>query len=370
MLGVILLTNGDIRDIKIPNKKGKKNNLENLNITNELFESDGGSNELTQIGIYNLNLKENLYIYGFSSGTKLNKHEILPFKDKDNNIISKLYGNILIIKCDNNKCISFNSNQYEKLYTEFFCSQESSDDDYEDEIELSDLEMDEDNLDETEELENSDEDYDLELNENDDSDFDIDNENDLTKKKKNIINIELTLNYTNEENFIENDIRKRYVDIFKNLLKEDKAIKLENSIYQYSIDVCKERNLIYSSNKQFLYKIYFNKCRSLYSNIDKDSYINNSKIINKINSNKIKIEELPYLSYQALFPEHWKKIMDEKYKRDKMLYEQKAEANSDQFKCARCKSRKTSYYELQTRSADEAMTTFIQCLECGNRWKQ
>ena len=27
------------------------------------------------------------------------------------------------------------------------------------------------------------------------------------------------------------------------------------------------------------------------------------------------------------------------------------------------------YIQLQTRSADEPMTTFVLCLECGNRWK-
>ncbi len=44
-------------------------------------------------------------------------------------------------------------------------------------------------------------------------------------------------------------------------------------------------------------------------------------------------------------------------------------AMTDEFKCKRCKSRKTTYYEMQTRSADEPMTIFITCLTCGNRWK-
>ena len=52
------------------------------------------------------------------------------------------------------------------------------------------------------------------------------------------------------------------------------------------------------------------------------------------------------------------------------MYEEKEEAMTDQFKCGRCKSRKCTYYELQTRSADEGMTTFITCINCGNRWKQ
>jgi len=36
--------------------------------------------------------------------------------------------------------------------------------------------------------------------------------------------------------------------------------------------------------------------------------------------------------------------------------------------CPKCKSKKTSYYQLQTRSADEPATNFCSCL-CGHRWR-
>ena len=39
------------------------------------------------------------------------------------------------------------------------------------------------------------------------------------------------------------------------------------------------------------------------------------------------------------------------------------------FRCSRCKSKKTTHYQLQTRSADEPMTTFVTCLNCDKRWK-
>jgi transcription elongation factor S-II len=42
---------------------------------------------------------------------------------------------------------------------------------------------------------------------------------------------------------------------------------------------------------------------------------------------------------------------------------------SDLFQCGRCKKRNTTYNQLQTRSSDEPMTTFVLCNECGNRWK-
>jgi transcription elongation factor S-II len=39
------------------------------------------------------------------------------------------------------------------------------------------------------------------------------------------------------------------------------------------------------------------------------------------------------------------------------------------FKCGKCRSKKTTYYQMQTRSADEPMTTFVTCTNCQNRWK-
>ena len=45
------------------------------------------------------------------------------------------------------------------------------------------------------------------------------------------------------------------------------------------------------------------------------------------------------------------------------------DTNVGLFKCMKCKSHNTTYYSLQTRSADEPMTNFITCKNCGNRWK-
>ncbi|XP_060517206.1 transcription elongation factor S-II [Cylas formicarius] len=42
---------------------------------------------------------------------------------------------------------------------------------------------------------------------------------------------------------------------------------------------------------------------------------------------------------------------------------------TDMLKCGKCKKRNCTYNQLQTRSSDEPMTTFVLCNECGNRWK-
>lgn len=44
-------------------------------------------------------------------------------------------------------------------------------------------------------------------------------------------------------------------------------------------------------------------------------------------------------------------------------------AITDRFVCGKCKKREVSYYQMQTRSADEPLTTFCTCENCGNRWK-
>lgn len=58
----------------------------------------------------------------------------------------------------------------------------------------------------------------------------------------------------------------------------------------------------------------------------------------------------------------------EKMTRDAMPYN-KREASTDMFKCGKCKERKCTYYQMQTRSADEPLTTFVQCVNCNNRWR-
>jgi transcription elongation factor S-II len=42
---------------------------------------------------------------------------------------------------------------------------------------------------------------------------------------------------------------------------------------------------------------------------------------------------------------------------------------STEFQCSKCRKKMVSYSQAQTRSADEPMTTFCECMNCGNRWK-
>ena len=164
-------------------------------------------------------------------------------------------------------------------------------------------------------------------------------------------------------------IRIKMVDHIDKLI-QNKSLsrKIEQSIYNYMITLSKEKNIQRKWNNQIFYKLYHSKILSIYTNIKKDSYIQNITFIDRIKNKEIDPKEIGKLSVYDIFPDNWKELLNIKSKRDKIKYELKPEAMTNLFKCRKCGSRETSYYEVQTRSADEPMTQFITCLKCDARW--
>ena len=75
------------------------------------------------------------------------------------------------------------------------------------------------------------------------------------------------------------------------------------------------------------------------------------------------------MTHQELQPEKWDDLIENLKIQNQNKYTPKIEASTDNFTCSKCKSKECSYYQLQTRSADEPMTTFVTCISCGARWK-
>jgi len=68
-------------------------------------------------------------------------------------------------------------------------------------------------------------------------------------------------------------------------------------------------------------------------------------------------------------PTRWLAMIQERMDREKATYSKSTTASINMF-CRSCKRKtKCDYYQMQTRSADEPMTTFVTCLECDTRWK-
>ena len=87
----------------------------------------------------------------------------------------------------------------------------------------------------------------------------------------------------------------------------------------------------------------------------------------------VKAKDIPMLSPVQIFPDGPMAKTEFKLKEKELTIEAiKAKMDEDyegMFKCRKCKSKKTTYYQMQTRSADEPMTTYVTCMECGLKWK-
>ena len=149
----------------------------------------------------------------------------------------------------------------------------------------------------------------------------------------------------------------------------NKSRIIEQSIYNHTIEIAKRRYIKRLWSNEIFKGLYLSKIRCIYANIDPNSYINNTSFKDRINNNEINIYEISKLSIYDIYPDNWKYLLELKSKQDKVKYELKPEAMTDQFKCGRCKKRECSYFEMQTRSADEPMTIFVTCINCGKRWK-
>ena len=148
----------------------------------------------------------------------------------------------------------------------------------------------------------------------------------------------------------------------------DISQKIENSIYQYAIQHALKKKISDNFTNSSFKRIYVNKLINLYSNIDSNSYIKNINLMNKIKNNEIDLDKIAFLSPQELYPEHWKQYIDRFKANNEFLESNTIGIKTEEHKCRRCKSRNCTYYQLQVRSCDEPMTTFINCLNCGNRW--
>jgi transcription elongation factor S-II len=95
----------------------------------------------------------------------------------------------------------------------------------------------------------------------------------------------------------------------------------------------------------------------------------NDKWIAAINNGEIQSHKLAFMNHQELDYDRWAEMIDLKSKRDKNKFEVNIAASTDTYTCRKCKNNQCTYYQMQTRSADEPMTVYISCVCCGNRWK-
>ena len=158
----------------------------------------------------------------------------------------------------------------------------------------------------------------------------------------------------------------------KKLKEEDintLTTNVEKGIYNRTIEFSETKNIPKKWENSIFLNMYKVFPIEVYTNLDKTSYVGNERLFERLVNKEFDGYELATMEPHYKFPEHWKSYIDQKSKRDRTLYEINKEMATDVYKCGRCKKRECTFYQLQTRSADEPMTTFVTCINCGNRWK-
>lgn len=172
-----------------------------------------------------------------------------------------------------------------------------------------------------------------------------------------------TYNITNPDDFRRKISQKLSVFFDMTEHKDTYATNLEKGIHNWTIKESANKRVIKKWDNPFFVQIYLDHLRSVYINLK------NKLLVQMVITHTIKAHEIAFMTHHEMCPEKWDNLIAKKSIRDKNKFEQNLEAATDTFTCRKCRSKKCTYYQMQTRSADEPMTIFVTCIDCGNRFK-
>ena len=156
------------------------------------------------------------------------------------------------------------------------------------------------------------------------------------------------------------NIRSKINNILGN---EKNSTNLEKGVYNYTLKESDNRKIVKKWDNVYFVQIYIDRLRSICNNIK------NQTLIDRINDGTIPSQTVAFMSHQELCPAKWDNLIKLKTIKDNNKFEIRVEASTDTFTCGKCRKKQCTYYQVQTRSADEPMTTYVQCIPCGNKWK-
>jgi transcription elongation factor S-II len=172
--------------------------------------------------------------------------------------------------------------------------------------------------------------------------------------------------------FVKCAIRDKVVSNFIKLLGSlEEAEEFERHILQGVIEHAQRDSVHVDWTNHVFWNMYRNRAISLYENLKGNaSYVDNDQnLIEKIRSGELTLQAVANMTAMDLCPSRWKDAVERMIEMEKRLYSNDQSASIFMW-CSACKKKtKCDYYQLQTRSADEPMTTFVTCLECDKRWK-
>jgi transcription elongation factor S-II len=154
-------------------------------------------------------------------------------------------------------------------------------------------------------------------------------------------------------------------DWLKNITKFPEI--MEKSIYNTTIKEARVKLIERSWTSIPFKEIYKKNYLKVYSNIKINK--NADFVLGKIKYGLWEPDQIVTMTPQVLYPDIWEELIIKNTRKMELLSKANHSEGTDIFKCGKCHKRNCTYFQMQTRSADEPMTTFVTCLECGNRWK-
>jgi DNA-directed RNA polymerase subunit M/transcription elongation factor TFIIS len=158
--------------------------------------------------------------------------------------------------------------------------------------------------------------------------------------------------------------------LFAQLLSEKEVYELERCIYNMAIRTAMRRHIGRTWSYNPFVEMYFMEAKHISANLHPEAYVKNTELFAKYKAGEVSFKEISEMDSYQLFEERWKDSFLQQQIREKRQLEGNMSMATDRFLCKRCGKRQCTYYELQTRSADEPMTVFITCLNCGKHWRQ
>jgi hypothetical protein len=168
--------------------------------------------------------------------------------------------------------------------------------------------------------------------------------------------------------------RQHILEVLTGMLSEqcdeNDLNELERGIYNACLNEAKARQVPLTWEHETFRWIYAMVAKRAIANFNPDSYVGNKHLIQRWKDGEFTLDQIGGWTPYELKPMHWKDLKDQLLRREQRILEGNMSMATDRFRCSQCKEKKCSYYELQTRSADEPMTIFVKCLNCGKQWKQ
>ncbi len=161
----------------------------------------------------------------------------------------------------------------------------------------------------------------------------------------------------------------KVIDSLIPLTQEQKA-EFEKLIFQAAIHTSKKEHIRASWVNKSFGDVYSAIARRILGNLSPTSYVKNVGLWERFRSGEVTLAQLVNQNSYEMYPDVWQQMVDRQAKKERTQLEGDFSRATDKWQCNGCKMRKCTYYELQTRSADEPMTVFIQCLNCNKRWTQ